>query len=51
MKKGKGPFLCGEELTLADCSFAPKLYHASTCLAHFKNSVISPDLESLHKYM
>lgn len=51
LKKGKGPYLCGEELTLADCSFAPKLYHASTCLAHFKNTVISPDLESLHKYM
>ncbi|CAN0066750.1 unnamed protein product, partial [Hapterophycus canaliculatus] len=51
LKKGKGPFLCGEQLTLADCSFAPKLYHASTCLAQFKNAVISPDLEALHKYM
>ncbi|CAM9592732.1 unnamed protein product [Ectocarpus sp. 6 AP-2014] len=51
LKKGKGPYLCGEELTLADCSFAPKLYHASTCLAQFKNTVISPDLASLHKYM
>ena len=51
LKRGKGPFLCGENLTLADCSFAPKLYHASTTLAHFKNSIISPDFEALHKYM
>ncbi|CAM9944167.1 unnamed protein product [Phaeothamnion confervicola] len=46
-----GAFLCGDALTLADCSFAPKLYHAKTGLAHFKNRVISPELESLHKYM
>lgn len=46
-----GPYLCGENLTLADCSFAPKLYHTSTCLAHFKNTVISPDFKALHKYM
>lgn len=51
LKKGKGPFLCGENLTLADCSFAPKLYHASTCLAQFKNTIISPDFAALHKYM
>lgn len=51
LKKGKGPYMCGAQLTLADCSFAPKLYHTSTCLAQFKNAVISPDLEALHKYM
>ncbi|CAM9796652.1 unnamed protein product [Sphacelaria rigidula] len=51
LKSTGGPFLTGKQMTLADCSFAPKLYHASTCLAHFKNTVIPPEMESLHKYM
>ncbi|CAM9506076.1 unnamed protein product [Ascophyllum nodosum] len=49
--KDNGPFLCGEHMTLPDCLFAPKLYHASTTLAHFKNTVIPPEMEALHKYM
>ncbi|CAM9274194.1 unnamed protein product [Chrysoparadoxa australica] len=49
--KKSGKYLTGDEISLADCSFAPKLYHAKTTLAHYKNTVISPDLESLGAYM
>jgi glutathione S-transferase len=33
LQKSGGPYLCGKELTVADCSYAPKLYHAKTTLA------------------
>ncbi|KAG5188654.1 GSH-dependent dehydroascorbate reductase, monomeric enzymes catalyzing the reduction of DHA into asc [Tribonema minus] len=51
LRKNGGPFLCGKDLTLADCSFAPKLYHTKTALAQFKNTIINPDFAALHKYM
>ncbi|CAM9665275.1 unnamed protein product, partial [Discosporangium mesarthrocarpum] len=51
LKAGGGPYICGEQMTLVDFSFAPKLYHTSTALAHFKNTIIPPEMESLHKYM
>lgn len=51
LQKTGGPYLCGKQLTLVDCSFAPKLYHAKVGLAQFKNQIIPPELEALHRYM
>jgi glutathione S-transferase len=46
-----GDYLGGASIGLVDCSVAPKLYHAKGTLAHFKNAVIDPDFENLHRYM
>lgn len=41
-EEAKGPFLVGngEQLTLIDCSLAPKLYHLSVGLRRFKDGAI-----------
>jgi glutathione S-transferase len=39
LQKSGGPYLCGKELTVVDCSYAPKLYHAKTTLAQVRRAV------------
>mmetsp|Transcript_10893 Transcript_10893/g.16251 ORF Transcript_10893/g.16251 Transcript_10893/m.16251 type:complete len:327 (-) Transcript_10893:52-1032(-) len=47
----EGDYICGPEFTLADCSFAPKLYHLKTALAQFKNTIVPQEMVRLNAYM
>ena len=54
-KKKTGDFLAGdgEQITLLDCSLAPKLYHMATGLKAFKDNAINMDEQFplVKKYM
>eukprot|EP01084_Bolivina_argentea_P312250 540581_1 len=51
LMKSSGEFMNGQNISLVDCSIAPKLYHTKTTLAHFKNTIIPLELEYLQKYL
>ncbi|MEW5307637.1 MAG: hypothetical protein WDW36_010016 [Sanguina aurantia] len=51
LKQQEGPFLGGKALNLNDASVAPKLYHLSVALPHFKGWAVPAQLSSLHTYL
>ncbi|XP_058109832.1 probable glutathione S-transferase DHAR1, cytosolic [Magnolia sinica] len=49
--KAHGPYIGGENVTAADLSLGPKLYHMEIALGHFKSWTIPKDLVHVHNYM
>ena len=47
----KGPLLCGEAWSVADCALVPRLYHIRTVAHYFKNYTKFNDFGNLKKYM
>ncbi|GJY69945.1 zinc finger, CCHC-type containing protein [Tanacetum coccineum] len=45
-----GPYFNGGEITAADLSLAPKLYHLTVALHHFKRWTVPQTLVHVHKY-
>ena len=45
-----GPFLCGRELSIHDCSLVPKLYHLRVAGKHYRQFSIPERLHALHGY-
>ncbi|EEE62109.1 hypothetical protein OsJ_16893 [Oryza sativa Japonica Group] len=48
--KAHGPFINGQNISAADLSLAPKLYHLQVALEHFKGWKIPEDLTNVHAY-
>ncbi|XP_073134179.1 probable glutathione S-transferase DHAR2, chloroplastic [Henckelia pumila] len=46
-----GPFINGKEISAADLSLGPKLYHLEIALGHFKNWSVPDSLTYLKSYM
>ncbi|KZV17609.1 Dehydroascorbate reductase 1 isoform 1 [Dorcoceras hygrometricum] len=46
-----GPFVNGKEVSAADLSLGPKLYHLEIALAHYKNWSVPDSLTYLKSYM
>ena len=46
----QGPFINGQNISAADLSLAPKLYHLQVALEHFKGWKIPEDLTNVHAY-
>ena len=51
LSKSKGPLLCGDSWSVADCALVPRLYHIKTVSHYYKNYTKFNDLEHLKKYM
>ncbi|OIV91230.1 hypothetical protein TanjilG_30452 [Lupinus angustifolius] len=49
--KAHGPYVAGEKVTAVDLGLAPKLFHLSVTLGHFKNWTIPESLENVHNYI
>ncbi|KAK6775023.1 hypothetical protein RDI58_026024 [Solanum bulbocastanum] len=47
----KGPFINGNEVSAADLSLGPKLYHLEIALGHYKNWSIPDSLSYVKSYM
>lgn len=47
LERSGGPFLAGEDFTLADCKLWPKLHHTLVALARYKNFVVNDQEEGL----
>lgn len=48
---GKGPFINGKEISAADLSLGPKLYHLEIALGHYKNWSVPDSLPYVKSYM
>ncbi|GKF69904.1 glutathione S-transferase DHAR2-like protein, partial [Tanacetum coccineum] len=46
-----GPYFNGGEITAVDLSLAPKLYHLTVALRHFKEWNVPKKLTHVHKYI
>ena len=46
-----GTYLAGEQVSLADCFLAPKLYHMSIVAQYYKGFSVPPQFEALNAYM
>ncbi|KAL8142107.1 hypothetical protein V2J09_015139 [Rumex salicifolius] len=49
--KENGPFINGKEVSAADLSLGPKLYHMEIALGHFKNWSVPDSLPYVKSYM
>ncbi|XP_073525586.1 uncharacterized protein [Phyllobates terribilis] len=49
--KENGPFINGKDVSAADLSLGPKLYHMEIALGHFKNWSVPDSLPYLKSYM
>ncbi|KAF5729569.1 Glutathione S-transferase DHAR2 -like protein [Tripterygium wilfordii] len=49
--KAHGPFIAGENITSADLSLGPKLYHLEIALGHFKKWSIPESPTHVHNYI
>ncbi|KAK7285265.1 hypothetical protein RJT34_20030 [Clitoria ternatea] len=49
--KENGPFVNGKEISAADLSLGPKLYHLEIALVHYKKWLVPDSLTSLKSYM
>ncbi|KAH1226475.1 Glutathione S-transferase DHAR3, chloroplastic [Glycine max] len=49
--KENGPFINGSEISAADLSLGPKLYHLEIALGHYKKWTVPDSLTSLKSYM
>ncbi|GAB2279898.1 Glutathione S-transferase dhar3, chloroplastic [Dionaea muscipula] len=49
--KDNGPFINGKEVSAADLSLGPKLYHLEIALGHYKDWLIPDSLTYLRSYM
>ncbi|KAK7387393.1 hypothetical protein VNO78_28160 [Psophocarpus tetragonolobus] len=49
--KENGPFINGNEISAADLSLGPKLYHMEIALGHYKKWAVPDSLASLKSYM
>lgn len=47
----QGPFFGGKSLDATDAAVAPKLYHATVALGHFKGWQLPSEFKALHKYL
>lgn len=47
----KGPFINGNEVSAADLSLGPKLYHLEIALGHYKNWSIPESFSYVKSYM
>ena len=47
----KGPLINGTEVSAADLSLGPKLYHLEISLGHYKNWSVPDSLTYLKSYM
>ena len=46
----KGPFINGKEISAADLSLGPKLYHLEIALGHYKNWSVPDSLPYVKSY-
>jgi len=46
----QGPYINGENVSAADLSLAPKLFHLQVALEHFKGWKIPENLTNVHAY-
>ena len=51
LAQSKGPLLCGEAWSVADCALVPRLYHIRTVAHYYKNYTRFNDFDNLKKYM
>ena len=49
--KSSGPFLCGDQWSVADCILVPRLFHITTVARHYKNYSKWESMPSLCQYM
>lgn len=49
--KDNGPFINGKDISAADLSLGPKLYHMEIALGHYKNWSVPDSLPHLKSYM
>lgn len=49
--KENGPFINGEDVSAADLSLGPKLYHLEIALGHYKNWSVPDNLPNVKSYM
>ncbi|GAA0160626.1 transferase [Lithospermum erythrorhizon] len=49
--KDNGPFINGNEVSAADLSLGPKLYHMEIALGHYKKWLVPDSLPNLKSYM
>ncbi|GJN36273.1 hypothetical protein PR202_gb25118 [Eleusine coracana subsp. coracana] len=49
--KAHGPYINGQNVSAVDLSLAPKLYHLTVALDHFKGWKIPENLTSVHAYV
>ncbi|WOL15028.1 glutathione S-transferase DHAR2-like [Canna indica] len=49
--KDHGPFVDGENISAADLSLGPKLFHLKVALGHFKGWSVPENLTGVHNYM
>ena len=47
----KGPLINGKEISAADLSLGPKLYHLEIALGHYKNWSVPDSLPYVKSYM
>lgn len=47
----KGPFVNGKQISAADLSLGPKLYHLEISLGHYKNWSVPDSLPYVKSYM
>ncbi|KAI9128429.1 hypothetical protein K1719_001422 [Acacia pycnantha] len=45
-----GPYIAGDKVTAVDLSLAPKLYHLTVALRHFKKWTVPENLTNVHNY-
>ena len=48
---GLGPFLCGEQWSVADCVLVPRLFHITEVARHYKNYSKWESMSNLSRYM
>ena len=51
LSQSKGPLLCGEAWSVADCALVPRLYHIRNVAHYYKNYTKFSDFANLGKYM
>lgn len=51
LSQSKGPLLCGESWSVADCALVPRLYHIRTVAHYYKNYTKLNEFSHLVKYM
>jgi glutathione S-transferase len=49
--KYDGPLLCGKQWSMADCTFAPRIYHITTVASHYLGYTKYKDMPNLNRYM
>ncbi|XP_058774804.1 glutathione S-transferase DHAR1, mitochondrial-like [Vicia villosa] len=49
--KANGPYVAGEKVSAVDLSLAPKLYHLTVALGHFKKWTIPESLTNVNNYV